>query len=100
VLFRSLNLAQQAKAKLPEDPSVMDTLGWVYYKRGLYDSAIAEFADSLEKLPNSASVHYHMGLAYAKKGDAASAKEHLKKALELDANFDGAGEARRVLGEM
>lgn len=99
-LDEALNLAQGAKAKLPEDPSVMDTLGWVYYKRGLFDSAISEFGDSLEKLPSNASVHYHIGLAYAKKGDTASAKEHLKKALELDADFDGAAEARRVLTEI
>jgi tetratricopeptide (TPR) repeat protein len=99
-LGEALQLAQKAKGKLPEDPSVMDTLGWVYYKRGLYDLAIAEFAGSLEKLPNNASVHYHIGLAYSKKGDTGLAKEHLTKALQLDAAFDGAENARKVLAEM
>jgi tetratricopeptide (TPR) repeat protein len=99
-LGEALQLAQKAKGKLPEDPSVMDTLGWVYYKRGLYDLAIAEFAGSLEKLPNNASVHYHIGLAYSKKGDTGLAKEHLAKALQLDAAFDGAENARKLLAEM
>ena len=36
----------------------MDTLGWVYYKKGLYDSAINEFSDSLAKIPDNAIVHY------------------------------------------
>ncbi len=30
----ALNLAQTAKAKLPNTAAVSDTLGWVYYKKG------------------------------------------------------------------
>ena len=97
-LDEALRLAQNAKEKLPEDPSVMDTLGWVYYKKGLYDSAIGEFTESVEKLPNNASVHYHLGLVYAEKGEVGLAKEHLGRALELDSGFDGADRAREVLG--
>jgi len=96
----ALMLAQKAKEKLPQDPSVMDTLGWVYYKRGLYDSAIAEFVDSIEKLPNNASVHYHLGLAYYKKEDYESAREHLSQALKLDEAFDGAEMARKILMDL
>ncbi|KJS28669.1 MAG: hypothetical protein VR64_23395 [Desulfatitalea sp. BRH_c12] len=99
-LDEALMLAQKAKEKLPQDPSVMDTLGWVYYKRGLYDSAIAEFVDSIEKLPNNASVHYHLGLAYYKKEDYESAREHLSQALKLDEAFDGAEMARKILMDL
>jgi len=59
----ALNFARTAREKLPNDPSAMDTMGWVYYKKGLYDSAIREFTDSLEKIPDNADVHYHLGLA-------------------------------------
>jgi tetratricopeptide (TPR) repeat protein len=99
-LDEALMLAQKAKEKLPQDPSVMDTLGWVYYKRGLYDSAIAELSDSAEKLPAHAGVHYHLGMAYYRKEKRDLAKEHLSRALRLDAGFDGAEEARRVLSEL
>ena len=34
-LDRALELAQQAKARLPDVAEVNDTLGWVYYKAGL-----------------------------------------------------------------
>jgi tetratricopeptide (TPR) repeat protein len=89
-----LKFAQVAKEKLPDDPSVMDTLGWIYYKKGLYGNAVQEFSDSLEKLPENATVHYHLGAALLKKGDKARAKLSLEKALALDDNFDGAKDAR------
>ena len=100
-LNEALKYAQAAKGVLPEEPSVMDTLGWVYYKKGLYDSAIAEFKSSLSKAPENATVVYHLGLAYQKKGEAEKARAELKQALELSAgSFDGAEHARKVLAEM
>jgi tetratricopeptide (TPR) repeat protein len=99
-LDEALGYAQMAKEKLPEDPNVMDTLGWVYFKKGLYDSAISEFSDSLQKIPDNAIVNYHLGMALYKKGDADNARSQLEKALSLSQNFDGAEEAKKVLSEM
>ena len=92
--------ARLAKEALPEDANVMDTLGLVYYKKGFHDNAIAEFRGSLEKLPENATVHYHLGMAYYKKGESDRAREALEEALSLDANFDHADEARKVLAEL
>jgi tetratricopeptide (TPR) repeat protein len=99
-LNEALNLARLAKEKLPDDPNVMDTLGWVYYKKGLYDSAIGEFTDCLEKMPDNPTVIYHLGMAYYKKGDLENARAELERALKLDKNFTGANEAKRVLAEL
>jgi len=96
----ALVYARKAKERLPEEPSVMDTLGWIYYKKTLYDSAISEFKDSLVKLPDNPTVNYHLGMAYYQKGDKTKAKKQLKKALALDKNFDGAAEAMSVLSEL
>ena len=96
----ALGFAQKAKERLPDDPNVMDTLGWIYYKKGLYDNAIREFADSLGKIPENAVVHYHLGLAFYKKGNKDGAKAELEKALSLNEKFDGADEARRILSEL
>jgi tetratricopeptide (TPR) repeat protein len=96
-LNRALELAKLAKEKLPDDPGVMDTLGWVYFKKGLYDSAILEFLDSLEKIPDDAMVNYHLGMAYYKKGEADKAKPVLEKALELRVGSDKDVEIQEVL---
>ena len=96
----AFNFARMAKEKYPNDPNVMDTLGWVYYRKGLYDSAIGEFSDCLEKMPENPTVIYHLGMAYYKKGDLENARAELAKALQLDESFNGADEAKRILAEL
>jgi tetratricopeptide (TPR) repeat protein len=96
----ALEFARTAKAKASDDPNVADTLGWIYYKKGLYDSAVGEFRDSLKKLPDNALVNYHLGLALYRKGDTQKAKEVLEQALDLDGNFDGADNARSILSRL
>ena len=92
--------AQRAKEKLPDSPYVMDTLGWIYFKKGLYGLAIMELTDALAKLPENAEVAYHLGMAYFKKGETDKARAELEKALSLNENFIGANEARKVLAEL
>ena len=96
----ALGFAQVAKEQLPDDPYVMDTLGWIYYHKGFYDFAIVEFSDSLEKIPENPIFTYHLGMAYYKKGDRKKARAELEKALRLDESFAGADEARKVLAEL
>jgi tetratricopeptide (TPR) repeat protein len=96
-LDEALRLAQVAKEKLPEDPNVMDTLGWAYYKKGIYDMAIVEFGDALEKKPDNPAIIFHLGMAYYQKGDRERAKKELQAALSISDSFMGAAEAKRIL---
>ncbi|RPJ81589.1 MAG: tetratricopeptide repeat protein, partial [Deltaproteobacteria bacterium] len=96
----ALGLAQKAKEKQPDNPAIMDTLGWIFYKKGMYDAAIAELKASVEKIPENASVRYHLGLAYMKKGEKALAKKELAEALRISEEFDGADDAKKVLSEL
>jgi tetratricopeptide (TPR) repeat protein len=96
-LNEALDFARTAREKLPNEPYVIDTMGWVYYKKGLYDSAIGEFTESLAKLPENPTVNYHLGMAYYKKGDPEQARTFLEKALSISDSFDGAQEAKQVL---
>ena len=94
----ALQLAQTAKAQLPDTPEVDDTLGWIYYKKGVQTLAIAAFRASVDKDPKNATYLTHLGLAYAKNGDVLKARETLENALKADPNAHGADEARKVLG--
>ena len=96
----ALTYAQIAKEQMPDSAAVMDTLGWIYYLKGSYLSAIAEFQDSLARDPDNAVINHHMGLAQYKNNDRDKARKFLERALELDPGFEGAEEARRVLKEL
>lgn len=93
-------LAQTAKTKLPQDPEVSDTLGWVYYRKGLADLAITAFKEGLSRDKSNPVMHYHLGLAYAKNGDKAEATRALEQALKLSPSFQGAEDAKRVLSSL
>jgi Tfp pilus assembly protein PilF len=99
-LNEALKYAQKAKEAYPESPEVMDTLGWIYYKKDLLDSAHVELSASLEKLPDNALVNYHLGMVNLKQAQKDLARQHLEKALALDNDFEGAYEARKALVEL
>jgi tetratricopeptide (TPR) repeat protein len=96
-LDRALQLAQAAKAELPEEPAVSDTLAYVYIQKQLGSLAIPLLKLAIEKHPEEPAYHYHLGMAYAQTGDKAEARKALEQALKLRPDFDGAGEARRLL---
>lgn len=96
----ALTLAQIAKEQMPKDPSVMDTLGWIYLLKGSYLNALSELQDAQELVPENVVVNYHLGVAYYKNNQPKEAKEFLGKALELDSNFKEASEAKRLLAEL
>jgi tetratricopeptide (TPR) repeat protein len=96
----ALQLAQAAKSRLPNSPEVDDTLGWVYYKKGLNTLAIGSFQASIDKDQKNALYHYHLGLAYAKNGDRDKARVSLEQALSLNPKFDGAAEAQKTLASL
>jgi tetratricopeptide (TPR) repeat protein len=99
-LDAALQLAVAAKQALPDNPAVDDTLGWVYYKKGLASLAIRPLEDSVRKSPNSVNSLYHLGLSYAKVGESAKARETLDRALKLNPNFAGADVARSTMASL
>jgi tetratricopeptide (TPR) repeat protein len=99
-LDAALDLARSAKRGLPDAADVGDTVGFIYYKKGLHDLAINAFEESIAKDGNNPTYHFHLGLASAKAGYAPQARQHLSMALKLNPAFDGAAEAKRVLGSL
>jgi putative PEP-CTERM system TPR-repeat lipoprotein len=99
-LDEALRLAQTAKDNAPNSVGVLDTLGWVYYRRSAYQSALEVFKDCVEKNPQSPIYQYHLGMSYEKIGNKANAKASLSEALRLSTNFPGADEARSILARL
>ncbi len=95
----ALQLAQTATAAAPDVPEVMDTLGWVHYRKNDFHRAIPFFERSVEKAPESASYRYHLGLVYLKSGDEARGRAALRRALSASPDAATAAEIRRLLGQ-
>ncbi len=80
----ALRLAQIAQEQDPYNPAINDTLGWIYYKKGLYLNAIAMLQESLERMPNQGVVIYHLAMAYLKSGKKEVARKYFKDALNVE----------------
>jgi tetratricopeptide (TPR) repeat protein len=93
----ALRLAQTAKSQLPDRHEVNDTLGWVYYKKGLSEMALPALRQAVDQDPRNAVYHYHLGMVYAALGQTARARSALERALAINGEFDGAADARRTL---
>ena len=96
----ALQLAQTAKQSLPERPEVNDTLGWVYYRKGLAKLAVPLLREAARADPSSAIYQYHLGMALAGVGDKEGARTSLQRALSLNSEFTGVDEARKTLSAL
>ena len=84
----------------PDQPAFNDTLVWIYYKKDLVEQSVPLFQQALEKDPENALTHFHLGMAYAKLGEDSKAIAAVKRALTLDPLLSTAADARRTLAEL
>ena len=92
-------MAQSARRQLPDNASSADTLGWAFYHKRVYTSAIGLFQEAVKKEPDNALFIYHLGLAYAKNGQLPLARQQLDKVSRIKPNSSEADDLRRALAE-
>jgi tetratricopeptide (TPR) repeat protein len=80
----ALEMAKKAVAAAPDNDAYQDTIGWIYYRLGMYDLALVHIKKSVENRQDSAVVIEHLGDVYLKLGDLKEAKSQWKRALEID----------------
>jgi cellulose synthase operon protein C len=93
-------MAQTARRELPDLPNTADTLGWAFYHKHVYTSAITLFKEAVKKEPDNAIYNYHLGLAYAKNGQAALAKQQLDRVRKINPKFPDADKLQQALDEL
>lgn len=80
-LDQALELAQNAVKKNYRQPQFLDTVGWIYFKKNMLDSAAQIFRNLSDKHPENAVYRYHLGVTLLEKGDKTNAKAELRAAL-------------------
>jgi cellulose synthase operon protein C len=97
----ALAMAQTARRGMPDSPNAADTLGWAYFQKGVYQSAIDMFQESLrlneKKGADDPTVHYHLAMAYEKVNQPTQARQQLERALKINPNDS---DAKKALSEL
>jgi tetratricopeptide (TPR) repeat protein len=83
-LVEAKELAEQALAKEPDNPSYKDTIGWVEFRLGDHDAALRWLKAAAKESPDSPEVLEHLGDVYYAKGSLSKANEYYRKALTID----------------
>lgn len=99
-LDEALRLAQKAVQLAPDSPMATDTLGWVYLKKKMIDSAIQVFDQLSRKFPNDPIVRMHYGMALIEKGDPARARKELEAALAQQPSREDEARIRELLASV
>jgi tetratricopeptide (TPR) repeat protein len=80
--------------------ALLDTYGWVRFKRGEVPAALAALKRASEEAPGSKVILYHLGMTYLKAGESEKARASLEAALAGGASFTGTQEARLALAQL
>ena len=82
-LEEALDMARRAKDEAPESPEVLDTFGWLCYRKGEYGLAVKELEHALAKAELPA-IEFHLGMTYSRLGESAKGGRLIAAALAKD----------------
>jgi tetratricopeptide (TPR) repeat protein len=99
-LNEALSYAQRAKQRLPSFTEITDTLGWIYLKKNLTDSAIDNFRTVVVQAPQNPTYHYHYAMALNQKGDRENARKECMAALADKPNRTQEDQIRQLLSRI
>lgn len=97
VLDVGLPAAKKAAEIAPDDPQVLDALGWTCAQAGLLTTAEQTLNKAIKVSPDSASAHLHLAETFLRGGNTASALAELRKVVELDPNGPSGAYADQLL---
>jgi tetratricopeptide (TPR) repeat protein len=86
-LEKALTHIASALEQQPDNGAYIDTLGWIYYKQGRYDDALAQLKEAGKIIPNDPVVMEHIGDTHKVRQNIEKAIEFWKKSFLLDPEY-------------
>jgi tetratricopeptide (TPR) repeat protein len=82
----ALKHAERALEIAPDSAAVLDTMGWIYYRKGLYGEAVTylDRAMAREATPRR---QFHLGMSLLKCGRTDAGNQNLSAAIKKDASL-------------
>lgn len=79
----ALKYAERAVMLAPNTPEFCDTMGWILYRKGLYQQAVG-YLEKAGAQKGDVVWKYHLAMAYAKAGDTTRGRSTLDSALKTN----------------
>ncbi len=83
-LDKALEMSEIALEAEPNNPSFLDTYGWIKFKMGENEEALEYIRKAIEVSGGTEELYDHLGDVHRAKGEPEKALEFWKKALELN----------------
>ena len=83
-LERGLELLEAALERRPQDPYILDSVGWALYRVGDYEGALDLLEQALQLEPGVAEIYDHFGDVLWTLGYRTEARYQWERALTLD----------------
>jgi cellulose synthase operon protein C len=97
---RALDLAIRAREALPGDPSVADTLGWLYVQRKEAARGLPLLEEAVRARPDHPEIRYHYAVALSETGSRPRAVSLLRELLAEPVEFLDRAAARERLEDL
>jgi len=75
-------MIKKALSYKPDNGYIIDSLGWVYFKKGLFEEAFQQLKRAVELIPDDPIVLEHLGDIYIQMNDPATAHKYYEQALQ------------------
>ncbi len=80
-------------------PELLDTLGWIEYKQGQQEQALAHLVQCNVALRDLGEVHYHLGMVYQAMGNKKWATYHFTQAAKDGGDLEYVKQAKEQLAK-
>jgi putative PEP-CTERM system TPR-repeat lipoprotein len=94
---QAFSMALRAYELAPEDPFVLDTLGWMLVQLGELERGLSHLREAVARDSQSPSFRFHLAVALEEYGNKAEARHQLRRALQMNVDFPERVEAEERL---
>ena len=93
----AIDYAERANELAPENPAIMDTLGWLLVEHGQTERGLELLGRASELAPDAYEIRLHLAKALIKAGNKGTARKELEVLAKLDSRLPIQQEATALL---
>ena len=95
-----MEYAEKASQLAPDNPTIMDTLGYILVEQGNTTRGLPLLQKATTIAPEAPEIRYHFVLGLVKSGDKIKARKELEQLLATGKTFPRIEEAKALLKQL